>query len=169
MAQRVVIGISMVLDPSLIIADEPTTGLDVTVQRQVLDLVRELLEQDRRSMLLVTHDLGVVAQYCDRLMVMYAGKIVEAGPVRAVLKEPAHPYTQALLRALPRPGQPLINLWGTVPNLIDYPVGCPFRERCQYAFDRCAVEAPELRPHAGGQAYSCHLEGGVGAVADRPS
>lgn len=151
MAQRTVLAIAMCLDPDLVIADEPTTGLDVTVQRQILDLTMELLEAERRAMLLVTHDLGVVAQYCSRVVVMYAGKVVEHGPVSEVFSRPAHPYTELLLRAVPRPGQPLVVAKGRIPDLIDYPRGCPFYERCTYRHDpRCETEAPPLREIAPG-------------------
>lgn len=155
MAQRVVIAIAMCLDPALLIADEPTTALDVTVQRQILDLVQQLLSSSSRSMLLVTHDLGVVAQYCDSVVVMYAGKVVETGEVREVFTNPSHPYTAALLRAVPRPGEELHGLRGRVPDLVDYPRGCPYRQRCELAHDRCDVEPPELRAR-GDRAVSCH-------------
>lgn len=146
MAQRTVLAIAMCLDPDLVIADEPTTGLDVTVQRQILDLTMELLEAERRAMLLVTHDLGVVAQYCTRVIVMYAGKVVEHGAVAEVFSRPAHPYTELLLEAVPRPGQPLVVAKGRIPDLIDYPRGCPFYDRCSYQHDpRCETEAPPLR------------------------
>ena len=161
MAQRVVIAISLVLGPKLVIADEPTTGLDVTIQRQILDMVVELLERDRRTMLLVTHDLGVVAQYCHRAIVMYAGKVVEEGRVREVFRNPAHPYTAALLGAIPRPGKPLYPLRGTVPDLIDYPEGCPFLDRCDQGFEPCAGVAPELRDLGSERRLSCHLTEGV--------
>jgi oligopeptide/dipeptide ABC transporter ATP-binding protein len=164
MAQRVVIGLALVLNPALMIADEPTTGLDATVQRQLLDLVAHLLEHDRRAMLLVTHDLGIVAQYCHRVVVMYAGKVVETGPVRDVFRAPAHPYTRALLDAVPRAGAALTTLSGTIPSLIDYPQGCPFRDRCSFAFDRCAAETPEVRPLGERREVSCHLPHGVSAT-----
>jgi oligopeptide/dipeptide ABC transporter ATP-binding protein len=167
MAQRVVMAIALVLNPRLVIADEPTTGLDVTIQRQILDMVMQLLEQDRRAMLLVTHDLGVVAQYCHRVLVMYAGKIVESGPVSEVFVQPAHPYTQALLAAIPRPGQQLVSLRGRVPSLIDYPAGCPFKDRCDHAFDRCEAEEPLLRELGRERLFACHLAKGVTDVAAR--
>ena len=152
MAQRVGIAMSMLLNPSLIIADEPTTALDVTVQRQILDLIRNLVVSDpdnAKSMLLVTHDLGVVAQYCDRVVVLYAGKVVETGPVEEVFNNPTHPYTLALLQAVPQAGKPLVNLKGRLPNLIDYPKGCPFVARCKFARDICAEEMPALLPVEG--------------------
>jgi oligopeptide/dipeptide ABC transporter ATP-binding protein len=171
MAQRVVIGMALSLDPRLVIADEPTTALDVTIQRQILDLIRELVLSEDRSMLLVTHDLGVVAQYCDEVVVMYAGKVVETGPVRDVFATPAHPYTQALLESVPRRGELLRALTGRVPDLIDYPTGCPYRFRCALADDRCAEEAPvpEALPLAPQRMASClrdHEE--VTANAARP-
>jgi peptide/nickel transport system ATP-binding protein len=152
MAQRTVLAIAMCLDPDLVVADEPTTGLDVTVQRQILDLTVSLLEREERAMLLVTHDLGVVAHYCQRVVVMYAGKVVEQGPTKEVFTDPAHPYTELLLKAVPRPGQPLAVARGRIPDLIDYPEGCPFYERCQHRDDpRCATEEPPLREVAPGR------------------
>ena len=165
MAQRVVIGLALVLDPRLVIADEPTTGLDVTIQRQILDLILELLEQDRRAMLLVTHDLGIVAQYCHRVIVMYAGKVVESGTVADVMTRPGHPYTRALLQSIPRPGHELRALRGRVPDLVDYPRGCPFRARCDFAHEPCDAQAPRLREVDQTQ-LACHLPQGVnGSVA----
>lgn len=161
MAQRTVIAMSLILDPHLVIADEPTTALDVTIQRQILELIRSLLQGTNRSMLLVTHDLGVVAQYCDDVVVMYAGKVVETGPVKQVFEYPAHPYTLALLEAIPRRGHDLVSLRGQVPDLIDYPQGCPYEARCRFRFDRCATEVPPLAPPddpAERRLASCHLE-----------
>lgn len=161
MAQRVVLGLAMVLDPELIVADEPTTALDVTIQRQILELLRDLAREGGRSLLLVTHDLGVVAQFCEQVVVMYAGQVVERGPVAEVFTRPAHPYTLALLESVPRRGHKLVSLKGRVPDLIDYPSGCPYHDRCRFAFDRCAVEPPELLPvytwDVGDRAASCHL------------
>jgi oligopeptide/dipeptide ABC transporter ATP-binding protein len=168
MAQRVVIGMALIANPSLVIADEPTTGVDVTIQRQILDMIMTLLEEERRAMLLVTHDLGIVAQYCHRVIVMYAGKVVESGPVSDVLGNPAHPYTEALIGAIPKPGRALKRLRGTVPNLIDYPTGCPFRERCDYVRDPCAGIEPELRELGPNRLLACHVPKGV-ADGARPS
>lgn len=159
MAQRVVIGLALVLRPQVLIADEPTTALDVTVQRQILDLIQQLSRERSMAVLLVTHDLGVVAQYCERVIVMYAGKVVEEGPVAAVFKRPSHPYALALLQAIPRSGQPLVGLTGGPPDLIRYPSGCPYRERCAFAFERCVVP-PTLRTIDAGHAVSCHLDSG---------
>ena len=158
MAQRVVIGMAMVLDPKLVVADEPTTALDVTIQRQILDLMRDLVLTSGRAMLLVTHDLGVVAQYCDHVIVMYAGKVVERGTVAEVFARPAHPYTRALLRSVPRRGEQVHTLRGRVADLVDYPAGCPFADRCEFALDRCRTEPPRLRPAfaAAGRLTSCH-------------
>jgi peptide/nickel transport system ATP-binding protein len=154
MAQRVVIAMALSLDPELVVADEPTTALDVTIQRQILDLVRDLVVNGGRSMLLVTHDLGVVAQYCDDVVVMYAGKVVESGPVREVFRAPAHPYTLALLESVPRRGELLRPLTGRVPDLIDYPRGCPYRFRCRLADDGCETGTPEMTPIGVGTARS---------------
>lgn len=162
MAQRAVIGIVLSLSPRIILADEPTTALDVTVQRQLLDLLVRLMREQRRSLLIVTHDLGVVAQYCQRVMVMYAGKIVEAGRVADVFGQPAHPYTKALLRAVPRPGKKLTELRGTVPDLINYPIGCPFASRCDSVHDACTAYPAE---HVLGSQWrvACHLYAGAAA------
>jgi oligopeptide/dipeptide ABC transporter ATP-binding protein len=155
MAQRVVIALAMLLDPPLLIADEPTTALDVTVQREILELLSELMAGGRRSMLLVTHDLGVVAQYCRSVVVMYAGKVVERGPVATVFRSPAHPYTRALLDAVPRPGRRPRGIQGAPPDLVRYPVGCPYVARCERAFDRCRTEAPQAAPLDDHREVSC--------------
>ncbi len=162
MAQRVVIGMATVLGPRLLVADEPTTALDMTIQRQILDLLQDLVRKRERSMILVTHDLGVVAQYCDRVVVMYAGKVIETGPTAQVFARPAHPYTQALLGSVPRRGEEIGILAGRVPSLIDYPPGCAFSNRCVHALDRCARIVPASRPVAGedGWNVSCHLVSG---------
>ena len=157
MAQRVVIAIAMSLKPMLLVADEPTTALDLTVQRQILDLLQGLSERGDTSVLLVTHDLGVVAQYCDWVIVMYAGKIVEQGPVDRVFVRPLHPYTIALLQAVPRVGYPLVGLAGGRVDLINYPTGCPYRRSCPLAFARCENDVPVLRPTQDGRLVSCHL------------
>ena len=145
MAQRVVIALAMALNPKLVVADEPTTGLDLTIQRQILDLIRDLAETEGRSMLLVTHDVGVVAQYCSRVLVMYAGQVVESGPVRRVLTEPAHPYTEALLAAVPRRGERLVGAQGTVPTLLELPPGCFYYDRCHVPL-RSALRHRDAEP-----------------------
>ena len=147
MRQRVMIGIALACDPKLIIADEPTTALDVTIQAQILELMIELRERLGMSILLITHDLGVVSEMCDDVVVMYAGRVVERGPVAEVFSSPQHPYTEALLQSIPMLGmtqaEPLRVIRGTVPNPLNYPTGCRFAPRCDYAFERCA-EQPEL-------------------------
>ena len=160
MAQRVVIAIATILDPSLVIADEPTTGLDVTIQRQILDLIAERFRAERRTLLLVTHDLGVVAEYCDDIQVMYAGKIVEQGFADDIYHRSEHPYTWGLLRSIPRVDVELDRLEpirGLPPSLIHVPSGCSFHPRCPYAFERCIHEVPELLPTDGHHFTACHL------------
>jgi oligopeptide/dipeptide ABC transporter ATP-binding protein len=148
MRQRVMIAVALSCEPSLLIADEPTTALDVTVQAQILDLMRRLQTETGTAILLITHNLGVVAETCDDVAVMYAGKIVETAPMRAIFHNPRHPYTQGLLRAVPRldhpTKQPLPTIPGTVPNLRHLPAGCHFRTRCPWAIEKCALEEPPL-------------------------
>jgi len=142
MAQRVVIAIALACNPEVLIADEPTTNLDVTVQLQILRLIKELKDKFSSSVIYVTHDMGVVAEMCDRVAVMYAGNVVELSSVSDIFKKPLHPYTQALLRSIPRPGVPFKSIEGTVPSLIDPPKGCRFHNRCSYAMDVCAKVKP---------------------------
>jgi oligopeptide/dipeptide ABC transporter ATP-binding protein len=150
MRQRVMIAMALACNPKLLIADEPTTALDVTVQAQILELMKDLRERLGMAILLITHDLGVVAEMVDEVAVMYAGRIVERGPVADVFAEPQHPYTEALLRSIPRVGmrytQPLEAIRGMVPSPLDWPAGCRFAPRCDYAFDRCQSEDPRLLP-----------------------
>ena len=145
MRQRVVIATALANEPALVLADEPTTALDVTIQAQVLDLLRDLRTRLQTTILLITHDLGVVAQICDRVGVMYAGQLVEVAPVSEIFRSPRHPYTQALLAALPTqqqvPGS-LRVIPGRVPNLADPPPGCRFSTRCPYVMDVCATVPP---------------------------
>jgi peptide/nickel transport system ATP-binding protein len=150
MRQRVMIAMALACDPKVLIADEPTTALDVTIQAQILDLMRNLQERLGTSILLITHDLGVVAETAQEVAVMYAGKIVEVGDVRAIFYDPSHPYTQGLLRSIPRLDQSrgvrrLEEIPGAVPNLWDLPPGCSFYDRCPVRMDQCRAEAPELR------------------------
>ena len=144
MRQRVVGAIALSAGPELIIADEPTTNLDVTIQAQYLSLLKDLQRRTGVALLFVTHNLGIVARMCDRVAVMYAGRIVEQGPVRTLFKSPRHPYTQALLGSIPRLGskEPLYAIPGQPPDLSDPPSGCAFHPRCPHAFERCREEAP---------------------------
>ncbi len=159
MRQRVMIAIALSCNPKLLIADEPTTALDVTIQAQVLDLMKGLAQEFNTATLLITHDLGVVAGTCDRVSVMYAGRIVESAPTRALFKNPAHPYTQALLNAVPRadmaPGAKLAAIGGQPPNLVNLPPGCPFAPRCRKAQARCRQETPVLETVAPEQQVAC--------------
>jgi oligopeptide/dipeptide ABC transporter ATP-binding protein len=159
MRQRVMIAVALSCRPAMLIADEPTTALDVTVQAQILALLRQLQAETGTAVLLITHNLGVVAENCDTVAVMYAGRIVETGPKRALFRNPRHPYTQGLLRAVPRldhpPKQPLSTIPGTVPNLLHLPVGCRFQARCPWAQDRCAREEPGLLPVEEGHRAAC--------------
>ena len=140
--QRVMIAMALANEPSLLIADEPTTALDVTIQAQILELLLELRRDLGMAVLLITHDLGVVAETCDRVVVMYGGQVVEQGPVAEVFAEPAHPYTRGLLAAVPRPDardRDLAVIPGTVPSPTAWPEGCRFRPRCPYAWEQCAT------------------------------
>ena len=123
--------------------------------------MKRLTRQEERAMLLVTHDLGVVAQYCDRVVVMYAGRVVEIGPVTEVMTRPTHPYTKALIEAVPKPGAKLTHLTGRIPDLINYPSGCPFEPRCRYSWEKCEQVSPELTERSVDHACSCHLPQGV--------
>jgi oligopeptide/dipeptide ABC transporter ATP-binding protein len=146
MRQRVMIAMAIACDPMLLIADEPTTALDVTIQAQILALMKSLRERRKASILLITHDLGVIAEMADDVAVMYAGRIVEQGPVDQVFKSPQHPYTEALLHSIPVLGmtqaEPLKVIRGMVPSPLRWPVGCRFAPRCDYAFDRCVSYPP---------------------------
>jgi peptide/nickel transport system ATP-binding protein len=159
MRQRVMIAIALACQPALIIADEPTTALDVTVQSQILDLLRDLKKTSDISLLLITHDLGVIAETADRVAVMYAGRIVEQGPVRSVLRRPLHPYTQALLASIPGGGtaRRLQAIDGIVPRLGDLPPGCSFAPRCSRRMDVCSIAMPSVVEVEPGHAARCHL------------
>ncbi|SMP16908.1 ABC transporter ATP-binding protein [Shimia sagamensis] len=140
MRQRILIGMAFACSPKLLVADEPTTALDVTVQRQVLQLLHAKARQTGASVLFISHDLAVISQFCDRIYVMYAGRVVESGPAQKVLGNPQHPYTAALIEALPEdanPGEPLASIPGTVPNLVNPPKGCAFQARCRHAHAAC--------------------------------
>ena len=158
MRQRVMIAMALACRPDLLIADEPTTALDVTIQAQILDLLARLQREMGMSVLLITHDLGVVAETCERVIVMYAGQIVEESSAAALFAKPRHPYTCGLLRSLPRSGERadrLREIPGMVPPLTDLPTGCRFRDRCDRAVDRCAVEGPALADDGGGRLVRC--------------
>jgi oligopeptide/dipeptide ABC transporter ATP-binding protein len=157
--QRVVGASALAGKPKLIIADEPTTSLDVTVQRQYLDLLKRLQRDTGVAMIFITHDLGIVAKICDKVAVMYAGRIVEQRGVRELFDDPRHPYTRALLDSMPKLGsnEPLYGIPGAPPNLTALPAGCHFNPRCPRAFDPCRVNAPPEIALAGGQSVRCHL------------
>jgi oligopeptide/dipeptide ABC transporter ATP-binding protein len=168
MRQRVAIAIAMANEPRIMIADEPTTALDVTIQAQVLDALRAAREETHASLILITHDLGIVAGMADRVMVMYAGKPVETAPTDEVFYRSKMPYTLGLLGSLPRLDEersgPLRPIPGSPPSLLTLPSGCPFRPRCPIAFDRCAAEEPDLDPVGPDHRAACHrsmeIEGG---------
>ncbi|NUO56946.1 MAG: ABC transporter ATP-binding protein [Hamadaea sp.] len=160
MRQRVMIAMSLAMDPKVLIADEPTTALDVTVQAQIMDLLAELRRDLNMAMILITHDLGVVADVADRIAVMYAGRIVEHADVHALYKNPAHPYTKGLLDSIPRldaKGTELATIKGLPPNLMRPPTGCAFHPRCQYAQDICVTTRPPLLDLGGGRTSACHF------------
>ncbi len=160
MKQRVVIAIALACQPQLIIADEPTTALDVTIQAQVLDMMNGLKKEIGTSMILITHDLGVVAETCDKVAIMYAGEIVEYGDLKNIFKETAHPYTKGLFGSLPSLDQKIHRLKpiaGLMPDPANLPEGCKFNPRCPYATDRCKVENPEVMELTPGHLVRCHL------------
>ncbi|WP_112470623.1 ABC transporter ATP-binding protein [Streptomyces triticisoli] len=167
MRQRIMIAMALALEPDLIIADEPTTALDVTVQAQVMDLLAELQREYNMGLILITHDLGVVADVADKIAVMYAGRIVETAPVHELYKRPSHPYTQGLLDSIPRldqKGQELYAIKGLPPNLTRIPSGCAFNPRCPKAQDICRTEIPALHPvteqdgtELPGRGSACHF------------
>jgi oligopeptide/dipeptide ABC transporter ATP-binding protein len=160
MRQRVVIAMALVMNPALVIADEPTTALDVTIQAQILELLADLTKRLGTSILLITHDLGVVAENCARVIVMYAGEVVEEATTVELFSHAHHPYTEGLLDAMPRVGgdvERLATIPGTVPSPTEWPSGCRFRERCMYAWARCAEEHPPLYQIGAGHISRCHL------------
>lgn len=156
MAQRVVIAVALLLDPELVIADEPTTGLDVTVQAQILELFTGAARERGAGVVLVTHDLGIVAHYCQRVAVMYAGRIVERGTTGEIFRRPQHPYTVGLLRSVPVIGEPLHHMTGQTPHLHERPVACTFASRCSHATDECRAVAPPWRDSGGTHRVFCH-------------
>jgi oligopeptide/dipeptide ABC transporter ATP-binding protein len=171
MRQRVMIGMALSCNPKLLVADEPTTALDVTVQAQILELMKDLRERLGMAILLITHDLGVVAEMVDQVAVMYGGKIVERGPVKEIFANPEHPYTEALLKSIPLLGMrytttPLKAIRGMVPSPLDWPQGCRFAPRCDYAFEKCVGELPPLF-EVGAQESACWLcENGPRAIPE---
>ncbi len=147
MRQRVVIALALCADPSLVIADEPTTALDVSIQAQIIALLKRLCEEKGTAVMLITHDMGVIAEICDRVAVMYAGRLVEIGPVAQVVKFPQHPYSQGLMGSIPslrRRVRRLTQIDGAMPRLNEIPPGCAFHPRCKHSFDRCHKERPKL-------------------------
>lgn len=161
MRQRVLIAMALSSEPKLLIADEPTTALDVTIQSQILNLLKELKEKKNMSIVLITHDLGVVASLCSRIIVMYAGMVMEEGLAEDIFYKPAHPYTKALLNSIPKVDEDekkrLEPIKGTAPSLLNSPKGCPFAERCSFATDKCFREIPEYKSISKTQKARCFL------------
>lgn len=157
MQQRVVIAMALACNPKLLTADEPTTSLDVTVQAQILNLIKRLKKEYGSSILYITHDMGVIAELCDRVAVMYAGTICEVANVIEIFKEPLHPYAKALLESIPRPGKKFKSIIGTVPNLIDPPPGCRFHPRCPNAMEICSKARPRVMEVKKEHFVACHL------------
>ncbi|MET1250212.1 ABC transporter ATP-binding protein [Sporolactobacillus sp. STCC-11] len=158
MRQRVMICLAIICEPELLIADEPTTALDVTIQAQILDLLKKIKQKNNMSIIFITHDLGVVAELCDRVIVMYTGQIVEEADVRTFFNSPKHPYSKGLLASMPKEDerkQKLYAIKGNVPGLNELPVGCSFSNRCPMAFDRCKMSPPVVQ--IGGQICRCWL------------
>ncbi len=162
MRQRVMIAMALLCQPSLLIADEPTTALDVTVQAQILDLFADLQKDNNSALVMITHDLGVIAGLCDRVIVMYGGRIVEQGPVREIFYNPRHPYTKGLLGSIPRydmtPRTDLPTIPGQPPNLQNLPKGCAFSPRCPHVMDKCRVERPPYKDFGNNRGTTCFLE-----------
>ena len=161
MKQRIVIAMALAADPELIVADEPTTALDVTIQAQIIQIMVEMARRKNVALVLITHDMGVVAQACDRVVVLYAGRVAETGSVERIFAAPRHPYTKSLIGCIPVEGLPpggLKGIDGVVPGVANYPTGCRFHPRCSLAQDRCKIEAPLLRALDEGAA-ACHLTG----------
>jgi oligopeptide/dipeptide ABC transporter ATP-binding protein len=162
MRQRIMIAMALACDPELLIADEPTTALDVTIQAQILQLLRDLRAEKKMSVIMITHDLGIVSDFCDRVAVVYTGQAVEIAPTRQLFQEPLHPYTEGLIRALPRLGceeKRLDTIPGMVPDAGDMPEGCHFHPRCRYATERCRQEKPSLSILPDGRCVRCFRAG----------
>ena len=161
MRQRVMIAMALLCNPKLLIADEPTTALDVTVQAQIMTLLNELKRDFNTAIIMITHDLGVIAGLCDKVLVMYAGRTMEYGKVNDIFYRPSHPYTEGLLKAIPRldsEGEVLATIPGTPPNLLRLPKGCPFQERGHRVSDICRTQAPELTSFHEGRLRACHWD-----------
>jgi len=162
MRQRIIIAISLLTEPAIIIADEPTTALDVTIQAEIMDLLQELCESDNMALILITHDLGVVSQVTEKIAVMYAGKIIEYGSTDQVVKNPIHPYTEGLIKSIPgtviKPGEDLVQIPGMMPTLTNIPPGCAFNPRCYLKEAICTTKTPELKDAGNGILAACHLK-----------
>ena len=164
MRQRVMIAMALLCRPKLLIADEPTTALDVTVQAQIMELLNELKSDFNTAIIMITHDLGVVAGSCDKVLVMYAGRTMEYGKINEIFYKPSHPYTEGLLKAIPRldtEGEELPTIPGNPPNLLSLPVGCPYQERCHRVSSRCSQEAPQLKAFTEGRLRACFSDVGT--------
>ncbi|AJR08088.1 oligopeptide ABC transporter ATP-binding protein OppD [Photobacterium gaetbulicola] len=164
MRQRVMIAMALLCRPKLLIADEPTTALDVTVQAQIMELLNELKTDFNTAIIMITHDLGVVAGSCDKVLVMYAGRTMEYGKIDEIFYKPSHPYTEGLLKAIPRldtEGEELPTIPGNPPNLLSLPVGCPYQERCHRVSSRCSQEAPQLKAFTEGRLRACFSDMGT--------
>lgn len=159
MAQRIMIAMGLVKKPKLLIADEPTSALDVTIQAQILHLIKELVSGMETSAMIITHNLGIVAEYCERVVIMYAGNVAEIGSVEEIFKEPLHPYTKGLIKAVPVIGTKgkLQTIKGIVPDLVNPPSGCRFHPRCDHAMDICSKELPAIKEVEPGHFVACHL------------
>ena len=167
MRQRVMIAIALSCHPDILIADEPTTALDVTIQAQILELMRELQQQTGMAIIFITHDLGVIAELCDRVLVMYGGRVIEQSGIETLFDAPRHPYTRGLLNAIPRLEKPaketLDTIPGMVPSLFDFPPGCRFQNRCEHVIERCTRETPELEAVAPAHSVRCFRHAELGS------
>jgi oligopeptide/dipeptide ABC transporter ATP-binding protein len=171
MRQRVMIAMALACNPAVLIADEPTTALDVTIQAQILELMRELQQRNRMAIILITHDLGVVAEMANEVAVMYAGKVIEYGTADQIFDSPRHPYTQGLLASIPSlaaRGRPLTAITGTVPHPLNLPPGCTFAPRCPRAFEPCPTAFPARMDQGGGHEVACYLYGDRAEPAAMP-
>lgn len=160
MRQRIIIAISLLTDPAIVIADEPTTALDVTIQAEIMDLLQELCRSGSMGLILITHDLGVVSQVTEKMIVMYAGKIIESGSTSEIVNSPAHPYTRGLIKSLPgiiTPGEKLYQIPGMMPNLTEIPPGCAFNPRCLLRETICKEKTPRLKQTEKGIMAACHM------------